>query len=205
MFDLDAESLPNRILDCAAGVSSFVAEVAERGRFAMASDPALALAGERLAELGRDDLARGSAIAEQHSDRFTWDWYGSRDRRTTIRRAALARFLTDVVTHPHRYVAGALPRLPFGNHTFDLAVCSHLLFTWAEQLGRAWHREALIEMARVAGEVRVFPLVVQGRGEPVPFWDELMEDIAAAGLRTEVRSVPYEFQVGANRMLVVQR
>jgi len=205
MFGLDADSLPRRILDCSSGVSSFAVEAAACGSRVVAADPAYALGGQRLAELGRDDLARGSAIADAHPDRFTWDWYGARERRTTLRRTALARFLADYVAHPGRYVAGALPRLPFRDGAFDLAVCSHLLFTWAEELGRAWHREALIELARVAEEVRVFPTVVQGRGEPVPFWDELMSDLAEAGLRTEVRQVPYEFQVGANRMLVVYR
>jgi hypothetical protein len=51
----------------------------------------------------------------------------------------------------------------------------------------------------------VFPTVMQGPGEPVPFWDELMSTLADAGLRAELRRVPYEFQIGANTMLVVKR
>lgn len=98
-----------------------------------------------------------------------------------------------------------LPRLPFRDDAFELAVCSHLLFTWADQLGLEWHRAALFELARVAGEVRVFPTIMQGPGEAVPFWGTLMSDLSEAGLRTESREVPYEFQVGGNRMLVVQR
>lgn len=205
MFDLGDDELTGRVLDCSAGVSSFVAEAGERGCRATAVDPAFSLGRSRLSELGRDDHDRGTAIADQHADRFTWDWYGDPQRRTTLRRTALARFLTDVVAHPSRYIAGALPQLPFRADTFDLAVCSHLLFTWADQLGCAWHAAALTELARVAGEVRIFPTVVQGRGDPVPFWDELMTDLRAAGLRAEEREVPYMFQVGANRMLVVQR
>jgi SAM-dependent methyltransferase len=205
MFDLGDEEMTGRILDCSAGVSSFVAEAGERGWAAIAVDPAFSLGRGRLAELGRDDLDRGTAIADQYPDRFTWEWYGDPARRSTLRKAALARFLTDVACHPHRYVAAALPQLPFPDSSFDLAVCSHLLFTWADQLGREWHAAALHELARVAREVRIFPTVVQGPGEPVPFWDGLMADLARAGLRAEEREVPYEFQVGANRMLVVQR
>jgi hypothetical protein len=79
-----------------------------------------------------------------------------------------------------------------------------LLFTWADRLGLDWHRAALVELARVAREVRVFPTVMQGPGDPVPFWDTLLDDLARTGLRSELRHVPYEFQVGANQMLVVR-
>jgi hypothetical protein len=205
MFDLSGSDLTARILDCAAGASSFVAEVNGRGGSAAAADPAYALDRRRLAELGREDLVRGTGIADQHPDRFTFRWYGTKERRGRLRREALARFVTDAVLHPSRYVAGSLPQLPFRDGAFDVALCSHLLFTWADQLGREWHRTAVVELARVARTVRVFPTVVQGRGDPVPFWDELMADLADVGLVAEEREVAYEFQVGANRMLVVQR
>jgi len=120
-----------------------------------------------------------------------------------LRTRALAQFLPDLVMHPERYVAGQLPQLPFRDRAFDLAVCSHLLFTWADQLGLDWHCAALLELSRVASQVRVFPTVVQGPGQPVPFWDELMARLSDAGLVAERRAVPYVFQVGADTMLVV--
>lgn len=49
-----------------------------------------------------------------------------------------------------------------------------------------------------ANQDRFFPLVVQGTGEPVPFLRTLAGEFGA-----EVRTVPYEFQAGANQMLVV--
>jgi hypothetical protein len=85
-------------------------------------------------------------------------------------------------------------------------LCSHLLFTWSDRLGVDWHRAALTEMLRVtAGEVRVFPLVVQGTGEPVPFLGQLVDEMRAAGFEVELREVPYEFQRGADTMLRVAR
>ena len=203
MFDLGTSALTESILDCSAGAAGFAAEAGRRGSRVVAVDPAYAMTRGQLAELGNADLARGSAIAADHPDRFTFAWYGSPEQRLSLRTRALAQFLPDLVMHPERYVAGQLPQLPFRDGSFDLAVCSHLLFTWADQLGLEWHRAALLELARVAREVRVFPTVVQGPGEPVPFWEELMSDLATAGLGTERREVPYEFQVGANTMLVV--
>jgi hypothetical protein len=205
MFDLDQSDLPARVLDCSGGVAGFVAEAARRGVSAVAVDPAYALPREELARLGRADLDRGSAIAEDYPDRFTFGWYGRPERRLTLRKSALAQFLMDLATHPARYIAGQLPQLPFRDASYDLALCSHLLFTWADQLGLDWHRAALVELVRVAREVRVFPTVVQGPGEPVPFWDELMSSLASEGLHVRGLPVPYEFQRGANTMLVVTR
>jgi hypothetical protein len=85
-------------------------------------------------------------------------------------------------------------------------LCSHLLFTWADHFGRDWHLNALRELIRVSRvEVRVFPLVLQGAGQPVPFLPGLLERLAEDGVRSEVRKVPYEFQLGANEMLVLYR
>jgi SAM-dependent methyltransferase len=155
-----------------------------------------------VAEVARRDAASGGAILGQHPDRFVWNWYGRPEQRERLRRDALARFLLDLDRSPGRYVAAALPRLPFRDGSFGLAVCSHLLFTWADQLGLEWHRAALRELTRVAVQVRVFPTVVQGAGEPVPFWDELMRVLADDGLVVAERRVDYEFQRGADRMLV---
>ena len=81
--------------------------------------------------------------------------------------------------------------------------CSHLLFTWADQLGYDWHLASLRELVRVADEVRVFPTVMQGPDNLVPFWDELMTELRADGVKHETRRVDYEFQVGAQEMLVL--
>jgi SAM-dependent methyltransferase len=204
MFDLGPAELTRSVLDCSAGVAGFVAEARRRGTRAVAVDPAYALSRDELARLGNEDLARGSAIADEYPDRFTFGWYGDPERRLGMRNRALAQFLLDVATHPTHYVAGQLPHLPFRGGAFELAVCSHLLFTWADQLGLDWHRAALLELSRVANEARVFPTVMQGPGEAVPFWDELIEQLATEGVTADVRRVSYQFQVGADRMLVLR-
>lgn len=52
-----------------------------------------------------------------------------------------------------------LPNLGFGNGVFDLALCSHFLFTYSEQLSIDFHVAAIGEMFCVAGEARIFPLL----------------------------------------------
>lgn len=203
-FDLEPGSLRGkRVLDCSAGASSFVARLCKQEVDAVGVDPAYDLPREQLAEVAAAGLRDGNAIAASFPDRFTWRWYGSVEAREKMRTRALAEFVLDLAGHPERYVAGSLPSLPFADHSFDLAVCSHLLFTWADQLGYDWHLAALRELVRVAHQVRVFPTVLQGAGDAVPFWAELMAQLSADGVGVEHRSVDYEFQVGANEMLVL--
>jgi ubiquinone/menaquinone biosynthesis C-methylase UbiE len=121
-----------------------------------------------------------------------------------LRIEAADRFLQDVSIAPERYVAGSLPELPFEDERFDVVLCSHLLFTWADKYDRDWHLAALRELVRVSRrEVRIFPLVNQGSGEPVEFLPDLLE--ALRPVTSEIRKVPYEFQVGADQMLVLTR
>ncbi len=203
-FDLDAQALPARILDCSAGASSFVAEAHARGTDAVAVDPVYALAPEALADRAKAGVPSGNSMIDANSDRFVFDWYQTPQRRAEIRRAALVTFQEHHHTYPDRYIAAALPELPFANAAFDLALCSHLLFTWATQLDEQWHLAALVELCRVAEEVRVFPLVLQGTGEPVEFLSNLRTRLHnECGITTEVVAVPYEFQVGARHMLML--
>ncbi|WP_125776511.1 hypothetical protein [Antribacter gilvus] len=204
-LDLTDADLGGRVLDCSAGASGFAAAVNAGGGTVTAVDPAYAdLDALRAAVEG--SLSGGAALIDAHADRFTWDWYGSPEGRQALRDEAREAFLADLAAHPGTYVPGGLPALPFADDAFDLAVCSHLLFTWADDtFDEAWHHAALTDLLRVAREVRVFPLVLQGAGEPVPFLPRLLDRFRAEGRTAEVRRVPYEFQRGADEMLVLGR
>ena len=120
-------------------------------------------------------------------------------------RAESARlFGEDLLARPDRYVAAALPRLPFPDDAFDLVLSSHLLFTYADRLDEDFHLAALLEMARVCrGQVRVYPLVDEA-GQPLPeLLQAVHETCAAEGLYVTVRSTDFEFQRGARSMLQV--
>jgi hypothetical protein len=200
MFDLPAD-LPGRILDCCAGGSGFTAAAA--GVRAVAADPAYSLSFPELETAVRRGTAQGGGIVTDHPEHFTWEWYGSAERRDAMRAEAAEAFLADRRRRPWCYPAAALPDLPFAAGAFDLVLCSHLLFTWSDRFGEQWHLAALRELIRVGAEVRVFPLVVQRTGEPVPFLEAVRRELGAAGADSEVRRVPYEFQRGGNRMLVL--
>ncbi|TWD79909.1 methyltransferase family protein [Kribbella amoyensis] len=202
MFDLS--ELPDSVLDCCAGGAGFTAEAAARGVDAIAVDPAYELPAAELVDTVRRSLPATAGIVDEHTGSFVWHWYGSPERKDELRIEAADRFLQDVSIAPERYVPGSLPELPFGDQRFDLVLCSHLLFTWSDKYDQAWHLAALRELVRVArNEVRVFPLVRQGGGESVPYLSELLDQLT--DVRSEIRKVPYEFQAGANEMLVLSR
>lgn len=204
MFDLDDETLRgSRILDCPGGCASFAAEARDLGARVTSVDPVYATDPDALAERARADVARGNRFVRENIGRYTWPYFESPEAHMRHRTEGCERFVADRAANPEAYVAGSLPALPFDDDAFDLALTSHLLFTYADRLGHAFHVRSLRELARVsAGEVRAYPLV-DVAALPYPRLDELRADLRDAGLESEVRRVPYEFQRGADRMLVV--
>jgi hypothetical protein len=206
MFGLGVDDLPGGVVDVSAGGASFVAECTERGVRALAVDPAYAKPLVELAEAVPAAVDGGHAIIAANADRFGWDFYGDLDGHRRVRERAASRFLTDIGSRPGRYVAGALPRLPLRDRAADLVLCSHLLFTWSETLDEQWHRAALRELIRVARhQVRIFPLVTAGTGAAVVYLDALVAELDQVGVGAEFRQVPYEFQRGADTVLILSR
>jgi len=206
MFDLSADDLTSGAIDVCAGGSSFVAECAADGLRAIAIDPAYAEPRTNMARAVRAAVTDGHAIIADHRDRFVWDYYGDAEHHRAIREQAAAAFLADLERHPERYIAGVLPTLPLADDTAGLVLCSHLLFTWSSTLDESWHLAALRELVRVAHrEVRIFPLVAAGTGDPVPYLDDLMAELESDGVDVRPVHVPYEFQRGGNEMLVLTK
>ena len=54
-------------------------------------------------------------------------------------------------------MTASLPKLPFEDGQFDIAVCSHLLFLYSNQLSLDFHLASIEELLRVAAEVQGFP------------------------------------------------
>lgn len=84
---------------------------------------------------------------------------------------------------------------------FDLDLCSHLLLLYSDALSPEFHLAAAEEMARVAGEVRVFPLLGAYRA-PSPHLRPLVRVLQERGYAVETGRVPYEFLRAATRCFV---
>ena len=78
------------------------------------------------------------------------------------------------------------------------------MFLYSAQWDAAFHLAAIRELARVAAEVRVFPLLDMA-GRPSAHLEPVLAALRAAGYGAEVHPVPYAFQRGGDRMLRVTR
>jgi hypothetical protein len=146
----------------------------------------------------------GRATRERH--RFVWRGIRSPEMLGEIRMAAMNEFLADYDAgrRSGRYVAGALPHLPFGDDSFDLALCSHFLFLYSDEVSGDDHVRAVRELCRVSREVRVFPLL-DTKGNPSRHVRRVIEELGGQGLQVRVEPVDYAFQVGGNQMLRITR
>ena len=194
-----------RRLDCGSGPSSFAAEWGNKGRYVVAVDPIYRFAaGDVLADFD-GTATRMLAGMRKARGRFKWDYYGSPEAVVQRRRAVLAAFVADFQGAPRsgRYVAGCLPELPFASESFDLVLCSHLLFLYSAEFDSAMHLAFLREMLRVGREVRVFPLLDMN-GE---FSAHLEDAIQTLRVSTHVELVPlsFEFRSGDSNMLRLRR
>lgn len=204
MFDLSAADLAGSILDCGAGPASFAAEADARGHRVTACDPLYGVAADEIRR--RVDTVAPLLLADMVEDHagYRWDEFESPELVGEMRLAAMGRFLADFDAGraAGRYVKAALPCLPFADDSFDLAVVSHVLFLYSDQLDTAFHLAAIEELARVATEVRVFPLIDLAGGRSVHV-EPVTEALRRLGRLVEIVRVPYEFRRGADAMLRV--
>jgi hypothetical protein len=206
MFNLSESDLAGRILGCADGPASFNAEAIGLGHSVISCDPIYAFSTEEIRRRAEDSYETVISQLRSIQDGFVCDYFHDPDQLGRARLAAMNRFLEDFEEGKAevRYVTASLPRLPFENGHFDVALCSHLLFLYSDQLGFDFHRASIEELLRVASEVRIFPLLSLDR-RPSPHLDPLVTYLAENGWRTEVLPVPYEFQRGGNQMLRIGR
>jgi hypothetical protein len=202
MFALAPLDLRRRILGCADGPAAFNAIVNRTGGGVVSVDPLYEFSVEKIRQ--RIDAVFPTVLAEteRNKDEFVWDRMKSIADLAQVRRESMNEFLADYEqgAKEHRYVAGALPSLPFMDQTFELALCSHFLFLYSEQHSLAFHIASLKELCRVAEEVRVFPLLELG-SKKSRHLDAVMTWCAREKIPAEIVTVDYEFQKGGNQML----
>ncbi len=205
MFSLTPQDMNGRILDCGGGPSSFTSELTKQGRRVTSCDPLYQFTSEEIRQRIEETYVKMTALNEANKDNFRWDMYGSPAQLGQTRMRAMRLFLDDYSQgqEQRRYVTGELPCLPFPCGSFDLALCSHFLFTYSEQFTAEFHVQSIIEMARVAHEARIFPLLTAFTGELSPHLPAVMEALREQGCSVEVCPVAYEFQKRGNRMLCV--
>jgi hypothetical protein len=206
MFNLGDEDLRRSIVGCADGPASFNAEMTACGHRVVSLDPLYQFTSQEIR--GRLEATYPEVLdfTRRNCAAFVWDRISSVKELGRLRMTAMNRFLDDFEPgrRDGRYVVASLPRLPFVDHAFDLALCSHFLFLYSHQFSLEFHIHSLTEMCRIGCEARVFPLLDHG-GNVSPHLEAALSSLNANGFDAAVEQVPYEFQRGGDHMLRIRR
>jgi len=207
MFSLTSSDLKLAILDCAGGAASFNAEMTRQGQKVISCDRDY---------YQRTPVEIDALIQEAYHTVIDFppqiyayggdNYFESEEQLRSVRRNATQEFLEDFPSglQEGRYVNASLPDLhPFKNDQFDLALCSHFLFT-DPNLSEKFHLEAITKMCRVAKEVRVFPLLDRF-GMQSEHLNPIVTKLRNRSFHVKIDVVDYQFQRGGNEMLRVSQ
>lgn len=207
MFRLNPRWLKRqRVLDCAAGASSFTPVMGNQGYDITALDPLYGMDHDEVKEKTIDDF---NTLIKAHAgmdDKVDWGFFHDSKNMIEERMKAHRKFVDDYNDFKGlRYIEGKLPELPFNNNQFSLTLCSHLLFLYDDRLDYQFHRDSVGEMLRVtSGEVRIYPLVnLQGNGKKSHFVSRIMDDLEGKA-DVEIVEVNYRFRKGGNEMMKIK-
>jgi SAM-dependent methyltransferase len=222
MFALEQEGLRGlTILDVASGPGSFTAESLAMGLDAIGCDPmydgdpeVIVAQGKADIDVCREQIRRNPGVLVYADiDAFYGDKY-----------AALDRFAADYRQRRNtgRYIAGALPSLPFADGSFDLVLTANFLMAYApledggmhagDSFGLDFHLRSVEELARVTrGELRI-PGMHTWKQPPVkhPYCRPMMERLEELGFAVTLAQSHYDdgcnaTDSGCNQVLVARR
>lgn len=210
MFMLEDSMLAKgKILDIAAGASSFTAECIARGYDAIACDPLYKLSDEHIYEFGKQQLSIASEKLSSKKDAFIWQYYKDIEGHDVIREHSLEKFIASYRSDLDKeiYVNAMLPDLPFEDNIFSCIVCNHFLFLYQEQFDYSFHLAAIKEMIRITKEggiILIYPLV-GFKDELYPQLDVLQQELTELGVDVSIRSTEFRFLPSADAILAIRK
>jgi hypothetical protein len=205
MFALSAADLRRRIVGCADGPAAFNAVMTRRGSEVVSVDPIYRWSAHEIASRIADTRETVLEQTRSNASGFRWERIPTVEALGEERGLAMDLFLADYESGRARgrYVDAALPDLPFPDDSFDLALCSHFLFLYSDHHDLEFHESALIELCRLAPEVRVFPLLSLD-GQVSSFVEPVTRFCRDRGWSASFERVPYEFQRGGHTMMRIR-
>lgn len=206
MFSLKPHDFSRRILGCADGPASFNAEATKRGIEVVSIDPLYAFSADEIRRRIKEVCPQVLEQTWQNRDGFVWNEFRSIEALGWMRLRTMVRFLKDYPAgrEAGRYIPAELPRLPFADGAFGLALCSHFLFLYSDHVSEQTHVESVLELCRVADEVRIFPLLALGN-QPSRHVAAVVQAVEGFGRKAWIEEVAYEFQRGGDEMLRIAK
>ncbi|WP_370981131.1 SAM-dependent methyltransferase [Agaribacterium sp. ZY112] len=206
MFSLNQSDLDKRILGCSDGPASFNAELTKKGGKAVSIDPTYQFEKHELEARITEVYDQVMAQMRANQEHYIWKDIESVDALGKTRMSSMKAFIDDYEQGKQagRYQYQALPSLNFKDNEFDLALCSHYLFLYSEHVSYKQHLLSILELCRVASEVRIYPLLTLAN-KTSPYLSDIITELDKKALSCSLVKVYYQFQKGATQMLVIKR
>jgi hypothetical protein len=210
MFLLNFSTWGGRsILDAPGGPASFSKEARQFDIRACAVDPQYQHDPDTLQELAQKDIDYVISKIEKTANQRQWSYYQSleqlKERQVNILHDFIEDYRRDWPLRSH-YLDASLPHLPFDDCTFDLALSGHFLFSFYTHFPTNLIIDSLLELSRVAREVRVFPLRSNEQDRTALFVDLeiIITTLKKQNIDVEIQQSGFEFQVGANQLMILK-
>ena len=203
MFGLNEEDLNKSILGCGDGPASFNCIMNRKGKRVISIDPIYEFTSAEIENRINDTFDTVMNQTQQNKEKFNWSKIRDIEELGKVRMTAMKEFLKDFDKGKSegRYINGELPALPFTNDQFDIALSSHLLFLYTDNLSLDFHIKSIDEMLRISKEVRIFPILDMNACKSVHV-NEIADRYQSSCYLSEEK-VNYEFQIGGNKMLKI--
>jgi hypothetical protein len=194
-----------KILGCGDGPASVNKTLTQMDIDIISIDPVYEFTKKQIQKRVKETSSVVSEQLRKNSDDFVWKNIQDVDTLISLRLEAMDEFLEDYEAGKKsgRYQHQELPELSFEDNTFDLAWSSHFLFLYSEHFDLDFHKNAVLEMLRVAKEVRIFPLLDLHNNKSKHL-EPLLALLKENNYSYEIQKSEYEFQKGAFEMLLIK-
>lgn len=202
MFHLTEDDLRKKIIGCGDGPASFNYEATLKGYHITSIDPVYIFSKQQLEKRIEETYEIVIKKTFENKEKFLWNQYKDVDDLGATRMEAMKTFLNDyeIGKEQKRYLVGEFPVLNIDYESYELALCSHLLFLYSDNLSYEFHIQSIEEMLRIANEVRIFPIVDVNANESVHY-PKVVGYLKQKYKLVEAVKVDFEFQKGGNKML----
>lgn len=206
MFSLELKDLNKKIIGCGDGPASFNYEGTKLRYNITSVDP---IYNFTKLEIEKRIEETYKVVLEQTSknfEKFIWEDFKNIDELAKTRIKAMKLFLNDYDNglKEKRYIQGQLPKLNFLDNQFELALCSHFLFLYSDNMDLKFHIDSINEMLRISREVRIFP-IIDNNLNISKHYSKVCEYFKNKNYIIEEIRVDYQFQKGGNRMIKIIR
>lgn len=206
MFDIPASLSSHKILEIACGPTAVNYELTQNHIQTISCDPWFESDAKKVQKHFLENFDLQIQNIHRHPDRFDVNRYGGLDRLIQKRQEGMQLFFDDYSKgfQEHRYQGLNFKKtLPFENSSFDLALCANYLFTDLVEQNVDFHVAAIKEMARVAYDVRIYPLT-NYKAQPSEILGPVLLALQLLGYQVSVQDVSFRFVPESKAMLRIQ-